>query len=106
MKKVAVLIVLVFSSMSFSFSGVNPELKKEITKKVIVDLSKVNLNDNNNDYVMVSFIIENEEIIITNIESSMNELTEIMKKELNQIRIDSEYEEGVTYKYRFTFTKK
>ena len=106
MKKVIVLIVMSVLTLSSSFASVNPDLRKEIEKKVIVDLSKVELNESNLDYVMVSFSIENGKIIIQNINSSNSELKEIILKKLYRLNIESECNELQTYNYKFTFEKR
>ena len=103
MRKVAVLFVMGLLTMSAGFASGNPDLYNEIEKKVIVDLSKIQLDDSN--FVMVRFKIVNNGIEIQDISSSSKELKEIMLKELNDIRVDSDCVENKTYIYRFTFEK-
>ena len=106
MKSVIVLIVISVLSISTSFASVNPELRKEIERKVIVDLSKVDLNESNLDYVMVNFSIEQGKINIQEISSSNSELKEIILKKLYGLNIESESNEQQMYTYKFTFEKR
>ena len=106
MKSVIVLIVISVLSISTSFASVNPELRKEIERKVIVDLSKVDLNESNLDFVMVNFTIEQGKIIIQDINSSNTELKEIILKKLYRLNIESASNEQQMYTYKFTFEKR
>jgi len=106
MKKVIVLIVMSALTISSSFASSNPELRKEIEKKVIVDLSKIDLDESNLDYVKVSFSIEDGKIIIQEINSSNPELKEIILRKLYRLNIESDCNELQTYNYNFTFEKR
>ena len=55
MKKLMLITGVLITSMSFGAE--NPRLKKELTKKIILDLSGVELDQNNQDFVAVSFTI-------------------------------------------------
>lgn len=105
MKKLVVLFVLSVFTMSTSFASGNPELFKEIKRKLTLDLSQVQLDESNKDYVLVSFQIVDNEIKILDIDGSSVKLKEAMIKELYSIHIDSNYSEGKAYLYRFTFLK-
>ena len=106
MKRVIVLIVMSVLTISSSFASIDPDLRREIEKKVIVDLSKVEINESNIDYVMVSFRIEDCKIIIQDISGSNSELKEIILKKLYKLNIESECNEQQTYNYNFTFEKR
>jgi hypothetical protein len=105
MKKLVVLFILSVFTMSTSFASGNPELFKEIKRKLRLDMSQVDLNDNKKDFVLVRFKIVDNEIKIKDIDGSNVELKEAMVQELYSIEIDSNYSEGKTYLYRFTFMK-
>ena len=105
MKIIAIFFALSLITMSNSFAGGNPDLVREIEKKVKIDLRKVELNDAKTDYVMVSFRIINDEIKVVEIGGSTQELKEIVIKELYAIHVDSDYSPNKTYVYRFTFVK-
>jgi len=103
MKKLIVLCVVSLLTISSSFATKNPELVQEIERKVIVDLSGVELDEYNTDYVLVDFKIIDDEIKIVEINGTSAELKEIIIKELCEIEVDSEYNSKYTYRYKFTF---
>ena len=103
MKKL-ILILALFIANSTLAGGTQP-LKNELTQKLIIDLSDVELSENHEDYVYVSFYICNDEIEITEITGTQTELTQKVKAKLSQLEIEEEYNEGTLYHYRFTFDK-
>jgi len=105
MKKLVVLLAVGLLTISSSFSAVNPELVREIESKVFVDLSQIELDEYNQDYVMVSFKIIDHEIKIQEINSTNSELKSKIIDELYEMRIDSDYNSRETYMYKFTFEK-
>ena len=78
---------------------------EEITKKLILDLSKVELDENNQDYVAVNFHICNGEIEITEITGTQEQLVQKVKDKLSQLVIEQKYDEETLYRYKFTFEK-
>ena len=88
---------------SLSFGADNPGLKKELTKKIILDLSEVELNENNQDFVVVSFTICEGEIQIAEITGTQKTLVQKVKSKLTQLLIEEEYEEETLYRYKLTF---
>lgn len=105
MKTVLSLIVFLVLSVNVTLASGNPDLVREIKAKINIDLSSVELNRFNEDYVTVSFRIMEGEIKILEISGSHKVLKAMMIKELNQIHVDAPYEDGKTYVYRFTFEK-
>ena len=86
-----------------SFGAENPQLKDEITDKLILDLSKVELDENLQDFVIVSFHIYNGEIEITEITGTQKQLVQKVKNKLSQLMIEQNYDEETLYRYKFTF---
>ena len=106
MKKIIVLLALSVLCMSAGVSSRNPELSKEIERKVMVDLSDVELDKYSPDFVIVSFRIVANEIKILEISGTSKVLKELIIQELYDIRIESDYNEKQTYNYKFNFQKK
>ena len=104
MKKLIFIIAILVSNLSFGAAG-HP-LKEEITNKLILDLSKVELHKNHQDFVVVNFYISSGEIEITDITGTQKELVQKVKSKLSTLKIQQAYEEGTLYRYKFTFEKK
>lgn len=102
MKKLVAAVVLSLMTMSVSFAGENPKLLKEIKRKLTIDFSKVDLNDNLDNYVIVRFRIINKEVSIVETEGS-KELEILMIDELQQMFIKSDSDSSVIYTYKFNF---
>lgn len=105
MKTLIALFSFVVFSSNFVSAGEDPNLVRELRNKLSVDLSRVELSPWQKDYVKVCFRIENGEIEIVAIKGSLRELESILRDELQKIHVESPYEEGKTYEYRFTFEK-
>lgn len=103
MKKLIVLFAVLLLTVSSSFATKNPELVREIQSKVIVDLSRVDLDEYNPDYILVEFKIIDDEINILEINGTSKELKEMIIKELCEIEVDSNYNSNFTYRFKFTF---
>ena len=103
MKKLIFIVAILISNISLGAG--TPELKEEITNKLILDLSKIELDENNQDFVVVNFYIRNGEIEISEITGSQNQLIQKVKSKLCQLNIEHAYDEGKLYKYKFTFDK-
>lgn len=101
--------VLVFAISLFSFgasyASTNPNLKKEITKKVTIDLKQEGVSFSDKDFVKVSFTIDNGEILILELNATQEVLKELIIRELKEIHVQSEYGFNETYNYKFTFSK-
>ncbi len=83
----------------------NPTLKKELSDKMILDLSQVELHENFQDYVVVHFSICENEITIESIEGTHCEVIEAVNGKLTAMEINSNYEENKIYSFKFTFEK-
>lgn len=103
MKKVVALFAILLLGTGAGFASGNPDLLKEIKRKIAVDLSKVQLDASGQDYVTASFRIVDGAIKIMEINGTSDDLEAAMIRELNRIHIESPYVEGKTYVYRFTF---
>ncbi len=104
MKKLVTVFVLSLMTMSVSFAGKNPKLFKEIKRKLTIDLSKVNLDDNKDNYVVVRFRIINQEISIIETKGS-KELEILMINELEKMFIKADSNPSVIHTYKFKFEK-
>jgi len=103
MKKLIFIIAILVSNISLGAG--TPPLKEEITNKLILDLSKVELNHDHQDFVVVNFYICNGEIEITEITGTQKELVQKVKSKLSQLNIKQAYDEETLYNYKFTFEK-
>ena len=103
MKKLIFIVAILISNISIG-AGVQP-LKQEITEKLIIDLSMVELDEDNQDFVLVSFYICNDEIEIADISGTQKQLIQKVKSKLNKLKIEEAYDEGTIYQYKFTFEK-
>ena len=102
MKKLVTAIVLSLMTMSVSFAGENPKLLKEIKRKLTLDLSKVDLKNSKENFVIVQFRVVGQEIEIIKTEGSQ-ELQEMMIEELGDMFIKSDSECDEVHTYKFTF---
>ena len=103
MKKIIFIVAILISNISLG-AEVQP-LKQEITNKLILDLSKVELDENNQDFVVVNFYICNGEIEVTEISGTQKQLIQKVKNKLSQLIIEQAYDESALYRYKFTFEK-
>ncbi len=103
MKKLLFIVAILVSNISLGADS--PPLKVEIINKLILDLSKVELDENNQDFVVVNFYICNGEIEITEITGTQKQLTQKVKNKLSQLIIEQAYDEEALYRYKFTFEK-
>ena len=104
MKKLIFIVSILVSTISLGAEGI-PPLNEEIANKLILDLSKVELDENQQDFVLVSFYICNDEIEITEISGTQKQLVQKVKSKLSQLKIDQTYDEETLYRYKFTFEK-
>lgn len=105
MKRLRFLIAFIALGMQGLFASTNPDLAQEISNKMIVDLNKVELNEEVTDYVLVGIIVEDDRIKIVDREATNDSLLQAVQERLNEMQIKSEYEEGKTYYFRFTFER-
>jgi hypothetical protein len=83
----------------------HPTLKTELTEKLTFDLREVELDPHHQDFVIVCFHICNGKVEISEITGTQKELVQKVKNKLSKIKIDQEYDEGKTYRYKLTFKK-
>lgn len=95
-------LILLLGTTAFAGS-VNPELVKEIEKKVFVELDGMEINRTAKDYVIVSFRIVHGSIKIMEVNGSNKQLKEKMIEKLCDLQVESNYDPGKTYNYKFTF---
>ena len=103
MKKIIFIVAILVSNISLGAGS--PPLKDEITNKLILDLSKIELDENNQDFVVVNFYICNGEIEVAEITGTQKQLVQKVKNKLTQLIIEQTYDEGALYRYKFTFEK-
>ena len=90
---------------SISFGANNPPFRNELSEKLILDLSEVELNAVHQDFVVVSFYICDGKIEITEITGTHKQLIQKIKTKMALLKIDEEYDEETLYRYKFTFEK-
>ncbi|MFA7272349.1 MAG: hypothetical protein WC044_00685 [Crocinitomicaceae bacterium] len=105
MKKAAFILALGFFMSNLAFAGTNPNLKKLLNRKVNIDLSHIELNPYQPDFVDVRFKIVEGEIQIESIHATQSDLKKEIIKALNKLEVTCDYVEGETYEYKFTFEK-
>ncbi|MCH2223379.1 MAG: hypothetical protein MK066_01325 [Crocinitomicaceae bacterium] len=105
MKKGVLIIGMMFMTIAASFASGHPTLAEEIREKVIIDLSDVELNEAEEDFVITHFQIVDGEIELLGIEGTSEELEKIIEKKLNGMMINASCQGCETYMYRFTFEK-
>ena len=88
---------------SFSFGSDNLPLRNEITEKLILDLSEIELEEYDEDFVVVSFMISEGEISIKEITGTQKQLVQKVKSKLIQLDIEELYTEDVLYRYKVMF---
>jgi hypothetical protein len=103
MKKGLMLIGLLFSLTAFNSK--NPDLKNELNEKVKIELKDIELNQNFEDFVAVSFTVKEGQIDIKEVNGSSKELKELVLTELNSLTINAQHKEGEIYSYKFTFKR-
>lgn len=103
MKKL--LLIIAVSIAQISWGAINPPLQNEITDKLILDLSEIELDENHSDFVRVNFRICEGRIELEEITGTQKELVQKVKNKLKQLFIEGTYDEEALYRYKFTFEK-
>lgn len=103
MKKALVLMVVSVFSINFSFASSNPNLTKEIERKLYVDLSYVNWNEEIQEVVIVEFKVVDGQISIQKIQGTNERLNPQIERKLEALCLHSDYDERELYTYKFTF---
>lgn len=105
MKKSMVILGMLFLSIGFTFAGNSNNIGNQLNKNVIVDLSNVDLNENEEEFVTVKFNFSNNQINILEIEGSQNILKEKILQELQQMNLSIDPNDKTTYSCKFVFVK-
>jgi hypothetical protein len=88
---------------SSALAGGGQPIAEEVGQKLILDLSNVELNKENNDFVVVSFIVYDKQIAINDINGSNRELIKAVSAKLSSITLNDSYSEDDLYRLKFTF---
>lgn len=104
MRKLVVILGAVMLSLS-SFASTGPTLSKEISNKAVFDLSSIELDAQNRDFVAVKFRIIDGEIEILRMNGSQRILIERVYEKLESMKIDANHQEGQQYVVKFSFEK-
>ena len=102
MKKLIATFVLSLVAVSTNFAGENPELFREINRKLKLDASKVQLSKVHKNYVVVKFRIVDGDIEILGAIGS-EELRRMIVNKLETMDIDSSADASKVYRYKFSF---
>lgn len=103
MKKLMFIVGILVANISLGAD--NPTLKNEISDKLTLDLSKIELVEDHQDFVVVSFYICNGKIEIAEIMGSQKQLVQKVKNKLSQLKVGQEYDGETLYLYKITFKK-
>ena len=103
MKKLIIFFAIGLFSINSVFANTGPNLTKEIKEKVNVDLVREGIEFSDRDFVKVSFIVQEGKIIILEMNSTQEGLRDLIIRELEEIRIQSEYGFNQTYYFKFSF---
>ena len=103
MKNIVTLVALILLTIGSFTAQNNTNLKTEISEKVNVDLRKIKLDKNGNDFVQVKFKINDSLIQIVNIEASLVKLKDLIISELMEIQVRFPYSEHEIHNFNFTF---
>ncbi|NOQ73111.1 MAG: hypothetical protein GQ574_13985 [Crocinitomix sp.] len=103
MKKFILIVTVLIASISFG--SVNPSLKNEIVNNVNPNLSEIQLDEYHQDFVVVSFYVEDCQIHIIDIQGSQQELIDLISNELLEMYIQKEHSALDVFNYKFTFEK-
>ena len=103
MKKLMIITGVLITSLSFGAE--NPELRKELTEKIYIDLTEIELDETIQDFVAVSFEICDGKIQIAEITGTQRVLVQKVKKKLTQLSMEGEYDEDTLYRFKLTFRK-
>ena len=106
MKKIVLLFAITVISISTVLANTGPSLTKEITEKVNIDLNLEGIEFDDRDFVKVSFTVQEGQIVILDMNSTQKGLRDLIIRELEEIRVQSEYGFNQTYYFKFSFSLK
>lgn len=99
------LLSMLILSCNGNIDNQQPTLQRELSDKMILDLSQVELHENFQDYVIVQFSICEEEVTIKSVDGTHDEVIKAVCNKLNSMEISANYEEDKIYRIKFTFEK-
>jgi len=105
MKKLIIAFAAIILTSGFTFADGNPKLLKEIARKIKVDLSDLNLEKSKEHFVIVQFRVLHGTVDLIDVQSTGQELTELMVCELEDMFINAKADPQTIYQYKFTFEK-
>ena len=88
-----------------AFGAETEPLKTEFSKKLVFNLSEVELDASNRDFVIVSFYVRDQKIEITETNGTQEQLIEKVKNKLSLLMLEEGYDEDKLYQYKITFKK-
>lgn len=99
-----IMVMALLMSANLMAHGKKP-IKKELEDKVTIDLHDYDFKKDQEEFVLVSFVVKNQKIEILDIMGSNEFLIDKMKSELNNITMDNFYPSDDKYNFKFTFSK-
>lgn len=88
---------------SLSFAANNPSIKNEMIEKVNPDLSEFQFESEHENFVVVSFKVNNKHVEIIDIMGSNDQLISLMIEELINLKVDKIYPMDDIYNFKFIF---
>lgn len=82
-----------------------PTLKNELSDKMVLDLSRVEMQKDVQYRVVVHFSICENKIMIEAIGGVDAEVVELVRKKLSSIEVNADYEEDTIYGFKFLVEK-
>lgn len=101
----AVLISIGLMVLNVVNAANNPCIIKEIEEKVQPNLEDYTFNEEQEDFVVVSFKVENSQIQIIEAMGSSEELIQILTSELEELNLEKTYPADDIYSFKFIFNK-
>lgn len=83
-----------------------PTLKNELSDKMVLDLSRVEMQKDVQYRVVVHFSICDKKIMIEAIGGADAEVVELVRKKLSSIEVNADYEEDTIYGFKFLVEKR
>lgn len=105
MAKGIILLGMVFGLITTAFAGEAPTLAQELNKKIIVDLSDIQLDQEKKNMVVTRFKVVDGCIEIIALEGTSEALKEVFRKKLQSLKIETECTDCETYVFHFLVEK-
>lgn len=91
--------------LNISLGANNPSIKHEIEAKVKPNLAEFNFAADYENFVVVSFTVNDFHLEIIDIMGSNELLIKLITEELNKLNVDKIYPSDDIYNFKFIFTK-